>query len=701
MIKPSAAFNLTQIIESLDVSTSSVEENALKPGVGGQQFSEALAAAMDQFRGESVGTKAAALSEIGKSLPLSSLSPGDTKGHLVGNTETTSLQNLVKISEKLTSKTHSMSDTQEKQGLEARSEIHVGLKLQTVRFMNGRKVLTSMVDLDDFTEMSENYTEDKYREKHEIDQEKTHNPEFKFLPQDSQLKSLPLWWEKQNIQQKDQNNDVSLAGRMAVAHSKQANINAVINKESIPASGELVIDMTKYQEDTLDPNMLALTEVIQNFQNFIHTDKFTGNFNLKEQTPELETNSAQKMVDAVKSKDVLSLSEQQMSRLREYICENLEIMNDDKFTRSFEVFTKSDLGAKALQNLAITMNGTETSNTGFMNSDLYRQPVQNLATVMDGAETETHAFMNVNFGRQAIKNPTTAINVTNTGNTYDANVEAYKPILTKQPTSGDLVKPGKTLTKGDNIVDVETHEQLNESIAQLARTESKAQPTHVKHVSTADYVLEERFTNFKPANDDPKKYIADSAKNDLNQALHVGKSTTTISGVNTPQAMAVSTEIGMSQYQVSEVDVQAQSTQTPFYARDVARPKFGEQLMSIVAKEIDVPQQDGVDSLRVEITPPDLGELEIELRKQGKDLEVRILASTEAAADAIKDNSSVLKNLLGNQDFSRVQVNVDVGKREHSGQQGQRNTKEGDKDKQLEQRIVKVRIHDGVVDTFV
>ena len=46
MIKPSAAFNLTQIIESLEISASSVKENTLNSGVEGEHFSVALAAAM-------------------------------------------------------------------------------------------------------------------------------------------------------------------------------------------------------------------------------------------------------------------------------------------------------------------------------------------------------------------------------------------------------------------------------------------------------------------------------------------------------------------------------------------------------------------------------------------------------------------------------------------------------------------------------
>lgn len=662
MIKPSAAFNLTKIIESLDVSASSVSENTLKSGVEREQFSVAFASAMDQVREKTMGAKAAALSESGKSLPLSSLPQRITKEELVGNTETISLLKLDKIDEKGTKKIHINGDSHEREMSKTESEIHTEFKLQTVRFMNGRKVLTSIVDQVELPELSGNYKSDLYTVFDDIDQNYSPSVEIKSLPQDPQLKLLPLWWQKQNIPKVEQYDNVSLAGRMAVAHSKKANINAVLNKEPTQTSEEITLNRSKHQKDDLGPYMPELTEVIQRFQSFIQANVSKSNFGVKENSVNLVASSAESNLNAARSKNGLGFTEQQMSRLREYISDNLklrDVMDNARFERNFEVFANSNLGQQSIQKLAAAMNGTVIGITPSTNSNLDQQSIQNLAAAMKSAGIDITASMNSNLGAQVIKNLETAMKKTDTINKYD------------------------------------------EHIAQYARTESIEQPIQINQKATPAFLLDKRFASLMPANNGSRQSLENIDNNGFNQAVHVQKPAATISGANTSQPLAFSTNLGMTQHQTNEGGVQAQSTYAPFYNQEMSRLQFGEQLIKIVAREIEVPQQDGVDSLRIEITPPDLGDLEIELRKQGKDLLVRILASTEAAAEAIKDHSTVLKNLLGNHDLSRVQVNVDIDKREHSSRQEQGHTKEGDLEKKHEQRFVKVRIHDGVIDTFV
>ena len=572
MVNQNVSFNLTQIIESLDVSPSSVSENVINSGAGGEQFSMVFATAIEQVREQNEGIEAAVLSKSGKNLPLSGFQRHNVEEELARNAGTLTALNQSIIDGKVSHEIQVKKGAQEEQVQEADSEVSTEFKLHTVRFMNGRKVLTSIVDQGDLPELSENYNSDLHTVEDDIFPNYSSSVEIKSLLQDAQFKSLPLWWQKQNIQSVDHDKEVSLAGRMAVSHGKQASITAVTNKKPIATTDKIALNSSKYIEDASDSNMSELAGL-----------------------------------DFVESLKRLGLSEKEMNRLREYISDNpeiLEVTDNAMAARIYEVFSDSNLGKQVNQNLPTAMNSTDISNAASMNSNLIAQVTKNLEEAM---------------------------NVTNK---------------------------------------IETIVEQDESMAGLM----VAKKGSIKSME---------------------------AINSFDQPAHVEKSTATIFGTNASQYSEFSTNLGMTQHQESEVSTQAIDTKASFFSQGVTRPQFGEQLMRIVAREIDIPKQDGIDTLRIEITPPDLGDLEIELRKQGKELEVRILASTEAAADAIKDHSSVLKNILGNQDFSRVQVNVDIGKREHSSQQEQGDAKQGDPDVKHEQRFVKVRIHDGVIDTFV
>jgi flagellar hook-length control protein FliK len=608
MIKPSAAFNLTQIIESLDSSASSVKENPLKSTVEGDHFSVTLAAAMAQVGEVKVGTEVAALSEVGKSLPLSSSPPWHIQEHSSGNAEINARPKFANMGEKRINSLHILDEISENQEPVTGSESVAELKLQTVSFMNGRKVLTSLVHLDD---IDSNYSPIK---------------EYKSEPYDSKLNSLPLLWEDQKIQQKYDDNKMSLAGRMVIAHNRQVNINEVTKKELIDTNHQLEVKNTINKEDLLDLSIPVLADVMQKFQSFIQDPSNKSSFNVNEDSQELMTSPAQTTADASSPKDMFELTEQQMNNLREYLRNNIEITSDARFLQNFEDFTNSNLGVQAIKKYLAHINV---------------------------ADMDTTASLNSNRTEQA----------------------SFKP--------------------------------MNETVAHSVQMESKVQPAHVGVVSTTVDINEERFTGFIPpsnstTSNSPISLKGYSSNDVFNYAKQTDEQTANIAGVNNTQDFAIEAELGMTQrYEVREIYTQAQSTQNLSSIQRFATAQFGEQLMSLVAREIKIPQQDGVDVLRIEITPPELGDLEIELKKQGKDLEVRILASTEAVADTIKENSSVLKNILVNQEFSRVQVNVDTSKREHANQQGQEDTREGKKEKQTEQRYVKIRIRDGVIDTFV
>jgi len=688
MIKPSAAFNLTQIIESLEISASSVKENTYNSGVEGEHFSVALAAAMAHVREEFVGTEAAALSEVGKSLPLSISQQWNTKEQFVGNARSPAHLNLANVSEKIIAQSQAMSESHEEQVQGAGSEIQAELKLQTVRFLNGRKVLTSFVDLDNYPELLENTGGDFYAEKKDIDSNNTHGRQLKPLQYDSQLKSLPLWWENQKIQPTD--TDMSLAGRMALAHSKQVNIDEVTNKEPIKTVRELKIKELKNQNDSFDPNISLLTEVMQKFQSFNQAASLTSHSNDKKHSLDLVANPVRATLNAVGSKDSLSLTEQQIAMLREYISMNLEKIDDASFKKDFEVFTNSSLGTQVIRNLAAFMNSTDIDDSASMNSKLGTEANQKHIDESFAQLQRTES--NVQSAHFELESTAAYLREER----FNSSIPAYNGSANSNSTDID-----DSASMNNKLGTEANQKHIDESIAQLPRTESKVQSAHIELESTAAYLPEESSSGLIPDFNGSANSKSKSSDNGFKHAGHVGKPIAMISDVNNSQVFTTATEIGMTQHQAREVSSQAQSTQNSFYTQGMAKPQLGEQLMSIVAREIKIPEQDGVDLLRIEITPPDLGDLEIEIRKQGKDLEVSILASTDAAADTIKDHSSVLKNMLGNQEFSRVQVNVDISKREHSNQQGQGSTKEGNKEKQQEQRYVKIRIHDGVLDTFV
>ena len=710
MIKPSAAFNLTQIIESLDSSASSVKENPLKSTVEGEHFSVTLAAAMAQVGEVKAGTEVAALSEVGKSLPLSSLPPWHTQEHSAGNAEINTRPNFANMGEQRINNLHILDEISEDQEPVTGSESVAELKLQTVRFMNGRKVLTSLVHLDDVDldnfpvpVLSENsgrglYAENKFTEEQDID---------------SKLNALPLLWEDQKIQQKYDDNKMSLAGRMAIAHNKQVNINEVTKKELIDTNHQLEVKNTINKKDLLEDSIPVLAEVMQKFQSFIQDPSNKSSFNVNEDSLELMTSPVQTAADASSPKDMFGLTEQQMNNLREYLRNNIEITSDARLFQNFEEITKSSQGAQATKNYLAHMNIAEIDPTASENNNFTEQahskPINEIIAQSGQMESKVQTEQQMNNLREFLgKN----LEITNDAR-FLQNFEEF--------TNSNLgAQAIKKYLAHINVADMDTTDPLNsnrteranfkpmnETVAHSVQTESKVQPAHVGVVSTTVNISEERFTGFIPPSNStttnsPISLKGYSSNDGFNYAKQTDEQTANIAGINNSQDFAIEAEIGMTQrYEAREIYAQAQSTQNLSSIQRFATAQFGEQLMSLVAREIKIPQQDGVDFLRIEITPPELGDLEIELKKQGKDLEVRILASTEAVADTIKENSSVLKNILVNQEFSRVQVNVDTSKREHANQQGQEDTRGGKKEKQTEQRYVKIRIRDGVIDTFV
>jgi len=385
MIKPSAAFNLTQIIESLDSSASSVKENPLKSTVEGEHFSVTLAAAMAQVGEVKAGTEVAALSEVGKSLPLSSLPPWHTQEHSAGNAEINTRPNFANMGEQRINNLHILDEISEDQEPVTGSESVAELKLQTVRFVNGRKVLTSLVHLDDVDldnfpvpVLSENsgrglYAENKFTEEQDIDSNYSPSKEYKSKPYDSKLNALPLLWEDQKIQQKYDDNKMSLAGRMAIAHNRQVNINEVTKKELIDTNHQLEVKNTINKKDLLEDSIPVLAEVMQKFQSFIQDPSNKSSFNVNEDSLELMTSPVQTTADASSPKDMFELTEQQMNNLREYLRNNIEITSDARLFQNFEEITKSSQGVQATKNYLAHLNIAEIDATASENSNLTEQ----------------------------------------------------------------------------------------------------------------------------------------------------------------------------------------------------------------------------------------------------------------------------------------------------------------------------------------
>ena len=131
--------------------------------------------------------------------------------------------------------------------------------------------------------------------------------------------------------------------------------------------------------------------------------------------------------------------------------------------------------------------------------------------------------------------------------------------------------------------------------------------------------------------------------------------------------------------------------------RTLYRPEFAESLLGFAAAELDLPQEGGVSRLRLEISPPEFGHLDIEVTQGPDSLDVKILTADASAAAALRESEHVMRELLTRNDSTRVTIGIDVGTGNGNagGRQDRQEQQGSDKPaKEADTRLVKVRVRD-------
>lgn len=143
-------------------------------------------------------------------------------------------------------------------------------------------------------------------------------------------------------------------------------------------------------------------------------------------------------------------------------------------------------------------------------------------------------------------------------------------------------------------------------------------------------------------------------------------------------------------------------TGRPQPARTELRQEFADTLLSFATEQLEIPEQGAVTRLRLEVSPPELGNLEIEVTQGPDALDVRIIASDEAAAATLRESEHVMRDLLSRNESGRI--SIDVSTRD-SGQQGRRREPGSEPDTapgKSRSRVVKIRLNnDNNFDIYV
>ena len=144
------------------------------------------------------------------------------------------------------------------------------------------------------------------------------------------------------------------------------------------------------------------------------------------------------------------------------------------------------------------------------------------------------------------------------------------------------------------------------------------------------------------------------------------------------------------------------ATGRPQPARTELRQEFADTLLSFATEQLEIPEQGAVTRLRLEVSPPELGNLEIEVTQGPDALDVRIIASDEAAAATLRESEHVMRDLLSRNESGRI--SIDVSTRD-SGQQGRRREPGSEPDTapgKSRSRVVKIRLNnDNNFDIYV
>jgi len=141
----------------------------------------------------------------------------------------------------------------------------------------------------------------------------------------------------------------------------------------------------------------------------------------------------------------------------------------------------------------------------------------------------------------------------------------------------------------------------------------------------------------------------------------------------------------------------------PVPVSSALRQEFADTLLNFATEQLELPEQGAVTRLRLEVSPPELGNLEIEVTQGADSLDVRIFARDDAAVATLRESEHVMRELLTRNDSTRITIGIDVATRD--GSSGRRREQEPDQappQDKPEARMVKIQLNqDNNFDIYV
>ena len=132
--------------------------------------------------------------------------------------------------------------------------------------------------------------------------------------------------------------------------------------------------------------------------------------------------------------------------------------------------------------------------------------------------------------------------------------------------------------------------------------------------------------------------------------------------------------------------------------RPLSRPEFADAVLRFAAFEVELPERGGVSRMRLEVTPADLGHLDIEVRHEGDAIDVRITATDPSAVSTLRESGHIIRDLLSREEGGRVTVTIDVAAKDGSGGEGRGQGRGAEQHRnegsEPEPKLLRVRLRD-------
>jgi hypothetical protein len=604
MIKNATTFNLNKIIENIDVSRSFKGGNAESGQVEASFFADLFSQAVQAGNIKSTSPDFAAFGKSGKTLPLSeellalkadnSEMPDNDNDNDSDTTVLAGVRDFNASSEALAAAIsgHSDSAMALPQPLSTEDPASgVGeLKLQTVKFLSGRQVLTSA--------MSSGNVEPMRRAELMSDA-----PEI--VTELQRELFPPKWWQTsrtglaEELQEQSQKNPAASTTEQAASRALQSN-----------AFASLLLDESKTRDTGAASEESLLTQ--ESASRALQSNPF-----------------ASLLLDESKTRDAGAASEE-------------SLLTQESASRVLQ----SNTFARLLNN-----DGKA--------ADIEPESPIHIEEIID----LTHEGIS-----QYLPGQRQRVSGANLMSTLTSNSDKESNL---QEAMGKAVK-NSSLSDSANIEEID---------GQLARTGKASQQNAVDRVHSVFGRDSEFFKTVLSSGTPKPQHVEGSSVNatllPLSQAV---------------DGAPLNNAATLNQY-VSSASTEAKEVYSSL--------KLGPQVVNAIYEQMTVPEDGQVESVRLEISPENLGDIEIEARRSGTELSVRIVATNEQVAEALREAGHLLKDLLANSENAKVLVNVDVGRKDKSSQERQSADNEvTEEQRKSKTKQIKLNIKNNLLDYY-